>query len=187
MRPRLCVYDATRAEYDRFGGVGISMARQSESPARYGYLSIPCGATRASLQVNTRSQLAPDNQHADRRLDGIDHLERMRPCWSRDSFPQISRTGERIWLAKWRRFRTGVARPHDRARHVLPLDRRRNPRTFRTLADQLGEANCHPDATSALCILEQVRRLRGRGLLEARSRQINPNPQSLPTRKVSMK
>jgi hypothetical protein len=55
------------------------------------------------------------------------------------------------------------------------------------LADQLGEANCHPDATSALCILEQVRRLRGRGLLEARSRQINPNPQSLPTRKVSMK
>ena len=26
--------DATRAEYDRFGGVGISMARQSKSPAR---------------------------------------------------------------------------------------------------------------------------------------------------------
>jgi hypothetical protein len=31
--PPICVYDATRAEYDRFGGVGISMAGQSKSPA----------------------------------------------------------------------------------------------------------------------------------------------------------
>jgi hypothetical protein len=31
--PPICVYDATRAEYDRFGGVGISMTRQSKSPA----------------------------------------------------------------------------------------------------------------------------------------------------------
>ena len=29
----VCVYDATRAEYDRFGGVGISMSGQSKSPA----------------------------------------------------------------------------------------------------------------------------------------------------------
>jgi hypothetical protein len=33
--PRLCLKarDATHAEYDRFGGVGIAMARPSKSPA----------------------------------------------------------------------------------------------------------------------------------------------------------
>ena len=31
--PRLCAIDATRAEYDRFGGVGIFMAGQFHLPA----------------------------------------------------------------------------------------------------------------------------------------------------------
>ena len=38
---RYCVIDATQAEYDRFGGVGIPMAGQPKSPARLFYLSIP--------------------------------------------------------------------------------------------------------------------------------------------------
>ena len=37
----VCVHDATRAEYDRFGGVVISMARRSKSPARLFYLKNP--------------------------------------------------------------------------------------------------------------------------------------------------
>jgi hypothetical protein len=35
------VYDATRAEYDRFGGVGISMARQSNPQQGYYYTEHP--------------------------------------------------------------------------------------------------------------------------------------------------
>src|SRR6266404_1867365 len=47
------------------------------------------------------------------------------------------------------------------ARHAL--DRRRTPRTCCPVADQLGEANCHPDAPSALGHMRQGEAVARRG------------------------